>query len=319
MFVAVSTLALGLGFLLDILLGDPQGWPHVVRGIGALISALEKALYPMKNKRLGGAALALAVLAVSTALPALLLALLWRLSPWAYCAGEALLCWQLLALTSLKVESRKVYEALVRNDLPAARRAVSMIVGRDTAALDGAGVTRAAVETVAESACDGVIAPLFYLALGGGALGMLYKAANTMDSMIGYQNRRYQDFGRFAAKLDDGMNYLPARLSAVLMILMARSCGLDPKSARHIWQRDRRKHASPNSGQTEAVMAGALGVRLAGDAFYFGELRPKPYIGDNLRPIRPGDILLAHRLLTAASALMFALTLAFRGCLYGLL
>lgn len=319
MLIALSTLGLCAGFVLDLTLGDPQGWPHIVRGIGGMIAALEKVFYPMKNKRLGGALLVLSVLLVCAALPATLLYVAWRLSPWAYLALEALLCWQFIALKSLRAESRKVYDELIKDDLPAARKAVSMIVGRDTAALDEAGVTRAAVETVAENASDGVIAPLFYLALGGAAFGMFYKAVNTMDSMIGYKNERYMDFGRFAAKLDDCMNYLPSRLSALLMIAMARLCGLDAKSARRIWKRDRRKHASPNSAQTEAAMAGALHVRLAGNAYYFGKLYQKPYIGDDLRPIEPKDILLSHRLLYAASILMFLLVLAVRGCLYAAL
>lgn len=319
MLIIFSALALCAGFLLDLVLGDPQGWPHVVRGIGWLISALEKALYPLQNKRLGGTLLVLIVLFVCTVLPAAFLYAAWRLSPWVYFALEALLCWQLLALKSLKAESRKVYAALAKNDIVGARKAVSMIVGRDTAGLDEAGVTRAAVETVAENASDGVIAPLFYLALGGAALGMLYKAVNTMDSMIGYKNERYLEFGRFAAKLDDIMNFIPARLSAILMIIMARPCGLDAKNARRIWKRDRFNHASPNSAQTEAVMAGALHVRLAGNACYFGELHEKPYIGDDIRPVEPKDILLAHRLLYAVSFLMFLLALIVRGCLYAAL
>ncbi len=319
MFLAFSALALCLGFLLDLVLGDPADWPHVVRGIGRLIAALEKALYPVRNKRLGGTLLALCVLMICTALPAVLLYAAWKLSPWVYFILEALLCWQTLALKSLKVESRKVYGELTKNDLPAARKAVSMIVGRDTAALNEAGITRAAVETVAENASDGVIAPLFYLMLGGAVFGLFYKAVNTMDSMIGYKNERYTDFGRFAARLDDVMNYLPSRLSATLMILTARPCGLDAKNAYRIWKRDRRKHLSPNSAQTEAVMAGALNVRLAGNAYYFGKLHEKPYIGDDLRPIGPKDILLSHRLLYAASILMFLLALIVRGCLYAAL
>ncbi len=319
MFLAFSALALCLGFVLDLFLGDPQGWPHIVRGIGGLIAALEKLFYPIPNKRLGGTLLVFLVLLICTALPAALLYGAWRLSPWAYFALEVLLCWQLLALKSLRVESEKVYGELAKDDLPAARQAVSMIVGRDTAALNDAGVTRAAVETVAENASDGVIAPLFYLALGGAVFGMFYKAVNTMDSMLGYKNERYLDFGRLAAKLDDGMNYLPSRLSALLMIVMARPCGLDAKSACRIWKRDRRKHASPNSAQTEAVMAGALGVRLAGSAHYLGKLHENPTIGDDARPIEPKDILLSLRLLYAASALMFFVSLAIRGCLYAAL
>ena len=319
MFIIYSTLALCAGFVLDLVLGDPQGWPHIVRGIGGLISGLEKLLYPLKNKWLGGALLVFFVLLVCAALPATLLCAAWRLSPWAYFALEAILCWQILALKSLKAESKKVYDELAKSDLPAARKAVSMIVGRDTTELDETGVTRAAVETVAENASDGVIAPLFYLSLGGAALGMLYKAINTMDSMIGYKNEKYMEFGRFAAKLDDAVNYLPARMSALLMLVMARLCGMDFKNARYIFKRDRYNHASPNSAQTEAVMAGALRVRLAGNAYYFGKLYEKPTIVDDLRPIEPKDILLAHRLLYASSFLMYLLALIIRGCMYAAL
>ncbi len=319
MFLVCSTLALCLGFALDLLLGDPQGWPHVVRGIGRLVSTLESALYPMPNKRLSGALLAILVLLVCTVLPSLLLYAAWWLSPWAYLVLEAFFCWQVLALKSLKVESRKVYDALVIDNLPAARTAVSMIVGRDTAALDEADVTRATVETVAENASDGVIAPLFYLMLGGAVFGLAYKTVNTMDSMIGYKNERYIDFGRFAAKLDDIVNYLPARLSALLMIFMALPCGLNTKNACRIWKRDRRNHASPNSAQTESVIAGALGVRLAGDTYYFGKLYQKPTIGDDLRPVEPEDILRAHRLLNATSALMLIVVLLIRGGFYATL
>lgn len=314
-----STLALGAGFVLDLLLGDPQGWPHLVRGMGALISALEKALYPMKNKRLGGTLLVLLVLLVCTGLPAGLLCLAWRLSPWAYTALEALVCWQLLAVKSLRVESRRVYLALADGSLDRARTAVSMIVGRDTQRLDEAGVARAAVETVAENTSDGVAAPLFFLMLGGAVLGCFYKAVNTMDSMIGYRNDRYLDFGRTAARLDDILNYLPSRLCALAMIGASALCGFDPKGAWRIWRRDRRNHASPNSAQTESVMAGALGIRLAGDAWYFGKLHRKPYIGDDLRPIEPEDILRAHKLLYTTAALLMLAALIVRGIAYAAL
>lgn len=319
MFLLVSTAALVAGFCLDLLLGDPQGWPHIVRGFGALIAWLEKRLYPMRNKRLGGTILVILTLLVCTGVPAALLYAAWRLSPWAYVALETLLCWQLLATKSLRVESGRVYDALKADDLPAAQKAVSMIVGRDTEALDAAGVTRAAVETVAENASDGVIAPLFYMMLGGAALGCLYKAANTMDSMVGYQNERYLDFGRSAAKLDDVLNFLPSRLCALLLIASAKLRGFDAANAARIWKRDRRKHESPNSAQTEAVMAGALRVRLAGNASYFGVVHEKPFIGDALRPITVADIRRSHKMLYAASMLMLLVAILFRGCIYAAL
>lgn len=305
--------ALCAGFLLDLLLGDPPGWPHLVRVVGALIRRLEARLYPAANKRQSGALLALAVAGLSLALPCLLLFLAWRLSPWLYLMLETLLCWQVLAIKSLRVESGHVYHALAAGDLPQARRAVGRIVGRDTQALDAAGVARAAVETVAENTADGVIAPLFYLALGGAPLACLYKAVNTMDSMIGYRNARYLDFGRAAARLDDAFNYIPARLAALLLIAGAWLCGYDGRAARRVWRRDRRKHASPNAAQTEAAVAGALGLRLAGDAYYFGALHRKPYLGDDTRPIEAQDICRSQRLLYAASLLMLLLALLVRG------
>jgi len=319
MLIILSTAALAAGFLLDLLIGDPHGWPHLVRGIGSMIAALEKLFYPIKNKRLGGALLGICMLLVCTGLPAAVLMLMWRLSPWAFFALESLLCWQLLAVKNLRDESRAVYDALMGGNLLNARKAVSMIVGRDTEQLDEAGVARAAVETVAENTADGVAAPLLYMMLGGAALGCFCKAVNTMDSMIGYKNERYLDFGRFAARLDDAVNYIPARLCALIMIVGARLVGLNARGAYCIWRRDRRHHASPNSAQTEAVMAGALGVRLAGDAWYFGVLHKKPTIGDDVQPIQPIDIRRAHRLLYATAVLLVLLALVFRGCVYAAL
>lgn len=315
-WILCATGALALGFLVDLLVGDPHGWPHLIRGFGFLIAALERVLYPMKNKRAGGTLLVVVVLLLSAGLPALLLFFAWRVSPWLYVVLETVFCWQILATKSLRDESRAVYAKLASGDLPGARKAVSMIVGRDTDALDVAGVTRAAVETVAENASDGVAAPLFYTLLGGAALGCLYKAANTMDSMVGYKNERYLDFGRAAARLDDALNFIPARLCAWVMIFAAWLCGMDARNALRIYRRDKRNHASPNSAHTEAVMAGALRVRLAGDAYYFGKLCKKPYIGDAQRAIEAADIQRAHKLLYVTAYLLLMLSLAFRGILY---
>ena len=205
----------------------------------------------------------------------------------------------------------KVYEALKKDDLEGARYAVSMIVGRDTQVLDATGVAKAAVETVAENTSDGVIAPLIYLAIGGPILGFMYKAINTMDSMVGYKNDKYMYFGRCAAKLDDVVNYIPARISALLMIAASFLPGkaYDGKGAWRIWRRDRRKHASPNSAQTEAVCAGSLGVQLAGDASYFGKIVKKPTIGDALRPVEYEDIKRANGLLYRTAILCECLAL----------
>lgn len=319
MYILTSSAALLTGFIIDLILGDPQGWPHIVRAFGALIAFLEKLLYQMKNKRLAGTILAVSVLLTSLLVPAALLTAAWIISPLLYFALETLLVWQLIAVRSLRAESRRVYDELERNDICAARKAVSMIVGRDTDALDEKGVTKAAVETVAENASDGVAAPFFFIMLGGAALGCFYKAANTMDSMIGYKSEKYIDFGRFAAKLDDVLNFIPSRLCALVMIISSPLCSLDTKGAYRVWRRDRRNHESPNSAQTEAVMAGALRVRLAGNAYYFGKLHEKPFIGDDLRPIASDDILKAHRLLYVTSSILVLLALIFRGFLYAAL
>lgn len=220
---------------------------------------------------------------------------------------ETFWCFQILAARCLSAESRKVYGKLKEGDLPGARKAVSMIVGRDTENLTEEGVTKAAVETVAENTSDGVTAPLFYLLIGGAPLGFLYKAVNTMDSMLGYKNDRYIRFGRLPAKMDDVFNYIPARVTALLMTAAAFLTGLDGKNAWKIWRRDRRKHASPNAAQTESVCAGALGVQLAGDAVYFGKVYKKEFIGDARRGIEPEDILRTGRLMYATELLTFLL------------
>ena len=312
----INTAALLLGFVLDLLLGDPHGWPHLVRWFGAVIAQLEKWLYPISSKRLGGALLVIGTILVGAGVPAVVLYGGWRLNRWVYLALATVLVWQCLAAKSLRDESLKVYDALTTGTLADARQAVSMIVGRDTEVLDEAGVTRAAVETVAENTSDGEVAPLFWMMLLGPLGGCFYKAVNTMDSMVGYRNERYEHFGTCAARLDDVMNYIPARLSALLMIAGSALCAMDAKSARRIWRRDRRNHASPNSAQTEAVMAGALNVRLAGDAQYFGVVHKKPTIGDDIRSIKAEDIRRSHRLLYVTSALMLVLALVERMCIY---
>lgn len=309
--------AVALGFLLDALFGDPHWLPHPVRLIGRLISRLEpflRRVFPdtPKGRRAAGAALAMAVPLLCAATAWGFLWIAGRISRWLALCLQSLMCYQLIAAKDLCIESLHVYDALKAEDLPGARRAVSMIVGRDTADLTQSGVTKATVETVAENASDGVIAPLFFLALGGAPLGFFYKAVNTLDSMVGYRNECYIDFGRWSARLDDLLNWIPARVSALLMIAAAVPLELDARGAARIWRRDRRKHASPNSAQTEAACAGALGVCLAGDAYYGGILHQKPTIGDALRPVCTKDIPRACRLMYGASILALVLFLGVR-------
>ena len=305
----ISLAACITGFLLDFIFGDPVWLYHPVRVIGNFISFGEKTLRKIFRKTPGGELAAGAVLWFLTAglsflIPFAVLAGAQMLHPVLRFLIESFWCYQILAARCLVNESGKVYDRLKENDLPGARKAVSMIVGRDTENLTVEGVTKAAVETVAENTSDGVTAPLLFLILGGVPLGFLYKAVNTMDSMLGYKNEKYLYFGRFPARMDDVFNYIPSRITALLMIAAAFLTGMDGKNAWKIYLRDRRKHASPNAAQTEAVCAGALRVRLAGDAVYFGRLYKKEYLGDSLRPIEAEDIRRAGRLMYVTAVLM---------------
>ena len=306
--------AMLLGFLLDCLLGDPRTIPHPVVCMGKLISWLEKAfraLFPKTRlgENLAGGCIWLVTVAVSFLIPWGLLKLAGMVSPWLRLLFQAIFCWQVLAAKSLRQESMKVYEALKTGTIEDARYAVSMIVGRDTQALDADAVTRAAVETVAENCSDGVIAPMLYFALGGGPLAFAYKAVNTMDSMLGYVEPPYQNVGLVPARMDDVCNYLPARISGIMMLLAGGLLGLNFRNGWKIFLRDRYHHASPNSAQTESVCAGLLGLRLAGDAWYHGVLHKKKYIGDALRPITPEDIPLSDRLMYATAVLTLVICL----------
>lgn len=314
----LSILAVVLGFVLDLLIGDPHWLYHPIRLVGALISALEKLLrgvFPKnKNGELTAGVFLLALTAgITTGCAWGLLYLAGRIHPWVRFALETVMCYQLLATKALKDETMKVYTALSQGDLKQARYAVSMVVGRDTEVLDETGVTKAAVETVAENASDGVIAPLLFLAIGGAPLGFFYKAVNTMDSMVGYKNDKYLYFGRAAARFDDVLNYIPARLSGALMSAAASFCGLDAGNAWKIFLRDRRNHSSPNSAHTEAAAAGALHIQLAGNAYYFGKLYEKPTIGDPDRPVEYEDIRRVNRLLYATAVLTLFVFMVVKG------
>lgn len=344
----LTTAALICGFITDLIVGDPYFIYHPVRIMGSLIEILEKAvrrIFPesKKGQRAGGAVLAVFVLLISAAVPFALLWLCRKISLWLWFIMEIIMCWQLLAVKSMRTESMKVYRTLKGQtagrlpgfkvgkscgnfaasgdaaDLPSsdqrlgeARKAVSMIVGRDTERLTEEGVIKAAVETIAEGTVDGIISPMFYMAIGGPVLGFAYKSVNTMDSMIGYKNDRYMYFGTWAARMDDVLNFIPARLGGCIMSSAAFVCGLSGRGAWRIFKRDRKNHKSPNSAHTESAMAGALGIQLAGDAYYFGKLCKKPVIGDALRPARAEDIKLANRLMYTTSVLSLLIFSAVR-------
>lgn len=309
-------MALLAGCVLDWILGDPYCFPHPVRLMGRMITWLENGLRrSFKSERAAGLTLTAVMCLVWWGIPWWILHLaesaalprFW----WAPFCLETIVCYQMLAAKSLWEESMKVCRSLEHGDTEGARHHVSMIVGRDTAVLDRDGITRAAVETVAENASDGVIAPLLFMALLGPSGGTLYKAVNTMDSMIGYKNEKYIHFGRAAAKLDDILNFIPARITGCLMVLGAFLLpGMDGLNSWHIYLRDRKNHASPNSAHGEAACAGALHLRLAGDAWYFGTLHKKPYIGDEGRPVEAADIRRANRLMFAAQALLMGVLAA---------
>lgn len=307
----VRAAALFLGVFLDFLIGDPHWLYHPVRLIGSAISFLEKGLRAILPKseggeRLGGIILILLIGSLSFCIPFFLLKLCYG---WNQATGfllESFFCYQMVAAKSLKDESMKVFEELQKGSIPGARKAVSMIVGRDTKELTKKGIIKAAVETVAENTSDGVVAPLFYMALGGAPLLFLYKGINTMDSMVGYCSDTYLNFGRYPAKLDDLANFLPARISAWLMIAACFFTKDDASMAKRIYRRDKRNHKSPNAAHTEAVTAGALHIQLAGNACYFGKLYEKPTIGDDLREPEPEDIKRANGLMYGCSLLAAA-------------
>lgn len=307
-----------IGFVIDSFIGDPYNLPHPIRLIGRLISKLEKFIRKrFRNLYAGGVFLALTVIFISAVVPFFILYFYYRLNIIFGILIEGIFCYYLIAPKCLRNESMKVYSAIKIKDTEKARKAVSMIVGRDTQCLDESGIIKAAVETVAENTSDGVTAPIMYMSLGGAVFGFIYKAVNTMDSMIGYKNDKYINLGRFAAKLDDAFNFIPSRLTAAVMILSAYILGMNGKNAFRIWKRDRRKHASPNSAQTEAVCAGALEIRLAGDAYYFGKLHKKEYIGDDIRPIENEDIRRANKLMYCTSIIVLIVSVSIRGIIFG--
>lgn len=310
------TCAVMLGFALDALLGDPKWFPHPVCAVGKLISFMEKLLRRLFPPRKGamifaGAVLWIVVCGVSFTVPFLVLRFLSRINFWLGFAANSILCWLIFARKSLSEAGQHVYRA-VKESVEEGRKAVAWYVGRDTAELTEEGVIKAAVETIAENLTDGVVSPLIYMLIGGAPLGMLYKAVNTLDSMVGYHNEKYEYLGKFSAKMDDIFNFIPARLSALCIIAGAGMLRLDNRSALRIYRRDRNLHKSPNAGQTESACAGALHIQLGGDASYFGKTVRKAAFGDPLRRVNRTDILATIDLMNAASVLALALCCAVR-------
>lgn len=297
-----TLLAVTFGILLDFIVGDPQGWFHPVCFIGMLITKTEKccrSFFPKTNKGewIGGIVLAVVVVGIAGVIPAIILLLAWMIHPIVYVIAASVLSYYLMATKSLRTESMKVHESLKKKNVAEARYYISMLVGRDTDKLEEEGIMKATVETIAENTSDGCIAPLFYLMLGGPVVGYLYKAINTLDSMVGYKNDTYFFFGKFSARMDDLANLIPARLAAWMMLVATALLKMDTKNAYRIYRRDRKKSNSPNAGQTEAVCAGALHVTLLGDAYYFGKLCHKPEIGDSDKKIEIEDIKRTNNLL----------------------
>lgn len=304
-------ISLIVGYILDLIIGDPHGFFHPIKLIGNMISSIEKKLRTRcKNKdeeRRAGAILWIVVVGASFVVPYLLLELVSNINLILAIILESVMCYYILATKSLRDESIKVYKALKENNIVEARKYLSYIVGRDTENLNESSVAKGAVETVAENTSDGVIAPIIFILIGGAPLGFMYKAINTLDSMVGYKNEKYIDFGRFSAIADDVANYIPSRISAYLMIIASMIIGMDYKNAYKIYKRDRYNHLSPNSAQTESVCAGALNISLGGGNYYGGVLVSKPTIGDNDRYIETEDIKRANNLMYVTSFICMTL------------
>lgn len=303
-----ASLAAMAAFFLDTVLGDPQSRWHPVAVLGRFISFLERLLYPAdggnQRKFAMGALLTLLVLCISyAAAEGLLLAARALPVAWGTDLVSVVLLYFCISPRMLAKAGQEIYALLVKGDLAAARERVGYIVGRDTDRLDEADAARAAIETVAENTVDGVIAPLFFFAFGGAPLAVLYRAANTMDSMLGYKNERYLYFGRMAARVDDVLNYVPARLTGVLFVMAAFLLGYDGRNALNMLVRDAAGHPSPNGGYAEAPVAGALHIRLGGVNYYFGERHFRAYMGDAHMDISAKHILGAIRLMYTVTVL----------------
>lgn len=300
-------------YFLDLFLGDPRWFPHPVRLVGKLILVLEKALRAISSSPVGlkvsGIFLAFLICAATLFVTTFLISGSDRISPAMGFAVSAVLAYFTLATRDLQVETRKVLQALESGELPRAREELSFLVGRDTAGLEEPEILRALVETIGENISDGVIAPFFYLGLGGAPLAMAYKAVNTLDSMVGYKNERYLHFGWASAKLDDAANFIPARLSGFIVVLSSLALGKPWRESLRILLRDHAKHDSPNSAWPESAIAGALGVRLGGLNYYFGLPNHKPFIGEPQKVLERSDVREAWKILYLSSFFMLLIAL----------
>lgn len=317
----MTLLAWCLAWVLDFIIGDPHSWPHPVRWIGNLINAVQRAVRRVCHSdlalRIGGGVMWLAVVGLTYAVAWGVLHLAASVHPWLGFGVEVWMIFTALAGRCLAQSAQAVERPLRAGDLAESRIKLSWIVGRDTSQLQPEQINRAVVETVAENTVDGIIAPLFFLLLGGAPLAMAYKAVNTLDSMVGYKHEKYRAIGMVSARLDDVVNFIPARLSWLLIGLAAFICRDNGARALHIGWRDRKNHSSPNCAWSEATVAGALGIHLGGPNDYFGERVNKPWIGDEHRPIAIDDISRTIRLMWVASTLALLLFMAVRFWLIG--
>ncbi|MEG2338348.1 MAG: adenosylcobinamide-phosphate synthase CbiB [Clostridium sp.] len=294
-----------LGFILDLIIGEPHNPYHPVRGIGAFAKGLEKRFREIFSRNLylaGGITWFLTIIATYF-ITSFLLGQVYRLGFLVGAIVEGGVIYFCISSRGLAVEGMKVIKILRSGDIEGARHKLSYIVGRDTSSLDEKGIVRAVVETVSENMSDGIIAPMMFAALGGAPLAMAYKAVNTCDSMFGYKNDKYREFGYVSAKMDDIANFIPARVTAYFIVAAAYILKYDYKGSLRIYKRDRYNHLSPNSAHPEAAVAGALGIRLGGVNYYFGKPVEKPTIGDDLRPISVEDVDKTNRILMVVSLL----------------
>lgn len=298
-----------VGYVLDLIIGDPHKFPHPVRAIGLLVKNVEKVLYRGKSLlRFKGLLLFIIVSTITFLITYFLVHYSSYLNKYIGYLISTILIFQILATKSLFTETNKVYKSLKNGDLVNAKRELSYLVTRDCENMEEEDVVRSTIETISENIVDGVTSPLFYILLGGAPLGMLYKAINTLDSMVGYKNSRYSDFGFFSAKFDDVVNFIPARLTSAIILISIFILRYNFTNAIKILRRDNNMHSSPNSGWAEAPVAGALNITLGGKVSYFGKVHHKPELGDNIKGPEIDDIRKTHFILLSTSIISFIIS-----------